>query len=84
MAGSVGGGGRENYTVHGDCVNVAARLEAMNKQFGTRLLVSESVVEAAPGAFGFEQVAETPIRGKLGQTRVFTPAAPEQKAASIE
>lgn len=34
-----------DYTAHGDAVNIAARLESANKQLGTRLLVSESVVE---------------------------------------
>ncbi len=34
-----------NYTVIGDPVNLAARLEAMNKQFGTRVMVSEMTAE---------------------------------------
>ena len=72
VAGSVGGGGRQNYTVHGDCVNVAARLEVMNKEFETSLLVSESVSNAASGAFAFREVAETPIRGRTGKMKVYT------------
>ena len=72
IAGSVGGGGRQNYTVHGDCVNVAARLEALNKEFHTRLLVSESVSTAAKGSFSFWEVAKTPIRGRMGQMYVYT------------
>ncbi len=42
IAGNVGGGGRQSYTVHGDTVNLAARLEALNKELGTLVLVSES------------------------------------------
>ena len=72
VAGSVGGGGRQNYTVHGDCVNVAARLEALNKEFETRLLVSESVSAAAAGDFTFLEIAETPIRGRAGTMKVYT------------
>ena len=72
MAGSVGGGGRQNYTVHGDCVNVAARLEALNKEFQTRLLVSDSVIAATEESFTFTEVAETPIRGRTGTMKVYT------------
>ena len=40
LAGSVGGGGRLTYTAYGDTVNLAARLEAMNKELGTRVLIA--------------------------------------------
>jgi adenylate cyclase len=43
MVGNVGGSGRFAYSVVGDCVNTAARLESLNKQLGTRILASEAV-----------------------------------------
>jgi adenylate cyclase len=45
MVGNVGGGERFAYSVIGDCVNTAARLESLNKQLGTRILVTEAVVD---------------------------------------
>ncbi len=45
MLGNVGGGGRFAYSVVGDCVNTAARLESLNKQLGTRILVTDAVVD---------------------------------------
>lgn len=62
IAGNVGGGGRQSYTVYGDPVNLAARLEALNKSYGTSLLVSQSTAEQVrQGAL--QRIGETEVRG---------------------
>jgi len=50
VAGNVGGGGRQSYTVHGDTVNLAARLEALCKERRTSLLLSAATAKALPDA----------------------------------
>jgi adenylate cyclase len=49
MVGNVGGGRRFAYSVVGDPVNTAARIEALNKQLGTRILATDGVVDGLPG-----------------------------------
>ena len=61
IAGNVGGGGRQSYTVHGDAVNLAARLENLNKDHGTSLLVSQSTAEMLKNG-RLRKIGETEIR----------------------
>ena len=72
VAGAVGSAERLLYTVHGDEVNIAARLEQLNKKYGTYLLASESAVRAASGEFPFRLVDEIAVRGRAAPTRVYT------------
>lgn len=72
VAGAVGSAERLLYTVHGDEVNIAARLEQLNKKYGTYLLASESAVRAAGSEFSFRRVDEITVRGRAAPTRVYT------------
>lgn len=71
MAGNVGGGGRQSYTVYGDAVNIAARLEAMNKEYGTSVLFAESTAGLVSGITG-NRIGETEVRGIQDPVAVYT------------
>lgn len=71
VAGNVGAADRLNYTVHGDVVNLAARLEQMNKTYGTQVLVAESIVSHIH-TDEFRLLGNVEVRGKRELVNVYT------------
>lgn len=76
VGGLVGSGDRVGYTVHGDNVNLTARLEQLNKDYGTRIIVSDSTLAEIPAnMFEFQELGEVMVRGLNRPVRIYTVAS---------
>ena len=81
VVGNMGSKTRFDYTMLGDQVNLSARLEGINKQFGTYTMISRAVVEKMAGAFPARELSRVAVVGRREPVVVFEPMLPAEFAA---
>ncbi|PDS81251.1 adenylate/guanylate cyclase domain-containing protein [Rhizobium sp. L43] len=64
VVGSFGAISRQQYTAMGDTINVASRLEGLNKEFGTSILVSAAIHAAVGNSFAFRPLGRVQVKGR--------------------
>lgn len=71
IVGNFGTSKRMNYSVLGDAVNIASRLEGLNKQFGTKILIGEETAALISPHFLIRLLDTVEVRGKTEKTKIY-------------
>ena len=75
VIGAIGSESRLTFTVHGDNVNIASRLESLNKEFGTYILATEDTMRACGNHDDipkWEERGDVTVRGREKSTKIFS------------
>jgi adenylate cyclase len=71
VAGNIGSQSIMSYTVIGDTVNLGARLESLNKQYGTRVIISDATRSALEGRYDIRPLGEVTVKGKSQPVAIY-------------
>ena len=71
IAGNIGSDEIMSYTVIGDAVNLGSRLESLNKNYGTRIIISDATRSSLTGPYTFKPLGDVVVKGKSEAIAIF-------------
>jgi adenylate cyclase len=71
IAGNIGSDAIMSYTVIGDAVNLGSRLESLNKQYGTRIIISDATRLQLTGRYLFRPLGDVVVKGRTEAVAIF-------------
>jgi adenylate cyclase len=80
LVGNMGSARRFNYTIMGDNVNLASRLEALNKAYGTRLIIGEKTCQAVRDKMVVRELDLIRVKGKKTPVKIYELLGPLDEA----
>src|SRR5216110_2013223 len=76
IAGNIGSDAIMSYTVIGDAVNLGSRLESLNKQYGTRVIISDRTRAQLTGQYVLKPLGDVVVKGKSEPVAIFAVVGP--------
>ena len=80
IAGNIGSDAIMSYTVIGDAVNLGSRLESLNKQYGTRIIISDATRICLSRPYRLRPLGDVVVKGKTQPVAIFEVIGPESTA----
>jgi adenylate cyclase len=71
-----------SYTVIGDAVNLGSRLESLNKQYGTSIIISEHTRRGLKGQYDIRALGEVTVKGKTQPVTIYEVRRDQEPGAS--
>jgi adenylate cyclase len=84
IAGNIGSSSIMNYTVIGDNVNLGSRLESLNKEYKTRVIISDTTRSRLKGRFDIRPLGDVVVKGKTRPVSIFEVQVPSPLPAAVQ